>query len=172
MTMHGFRPTVFALALLLPAAGHAETKDEWIALGSRVHGGFGPFIPVGIRIGLDAMQRLKADRHDVTVLYYDGGLPPCPCVADGIMIATQATPGQKTLVMAPEKAPPETMAVIIVKNRKTNEAVRYTIAKEWHPKILAWRTDLDPSGRYDAGMNAEGLFTVEPAQWPSGIDAR
>lgn len=94
-------------ALLLPTAGQAETKEEWIALGARVHGGFGPFIPVGIRIGLDAMQRLKADRHDVTVLYYDGGLPPCPCVADGIMIATQATPGQKTLVMSPEKAPPE-----------------------------------------------------------------
>jgi formylmethanofuran dehydrogenase subunit E len=159
-------------ALLLPTAGHAETKEEWIALGARVHGGFGPFIPVGIRIGLDAMQRLKANRHDVTVLYYDGGLPPCPCVADGIMIATQATPGQKTLVMSPEKAPPEYMAVIIAKNRKTGEAVRYTIAKDWHPKILAWRTDLDPSGRYDAGMSVEGLFSVEPTQWPAGIDAR
>lgn len=123
--------------------GQAETKEEWDRAGARVHGGFGPFIPVGIGIGLDAMQRLKADRHDVTVLYYDGGLPPCPCVADGIMIATQATPGQKTLVMSPEKAPPEYMAVIIAKNRKTGEAVRYTIAKEWHPKILAWRTDLD-----------------------------
>jgi formylmethanofuran dehydrogenase subunit E len=159
-------------ALLVPTGADAETKQEWITLGARVHGGFGPFIPVGIRIGLDAMQRLKADRHDVTVLYYDAGLPPCPCVADGVMIATQATPGQKTLVMSPEKAPPEYMAVIIIKNRKTNEAVRYTIAKEWHPKILAWRTDLDPPGRYDAGMNAEGLFAVEPAQWPSGIDAR
>jgi formylmethanofuran dehydrogenase subunit E len=169
--MKHLRHILLALALVVPTAGHAETKEEWIALGARVHGGFGPFIPVGIRIGLDAMARLKADRHDVTVLYYDGGLPPCPCVADGIMIAAQATPGQKTLVMSAEKAPPETMAVIIVRNRKTNEAVRYTIAREWHPTILAWR-DLDPSGRYDAGMNAEGLFAVEPAQWPGGIDAR
>lgn len=166
------RPAAIALALLLlPATAGAETKEEWILLGARVHGGFGPFIPVGIRIGLDAMQRLKADRHDVTVLYHDGGLPPCPCVADGIMIATQATPGQKTLVMSPEKAPPEFMAVIVIRNRKTNEAVRYTIAREWHPKILAWR-ELPPPGRYDAGMSAEGLFTVEPAQRPSGIDAR
>jgi formylmethanofuran dehydrogenase subunit E len=172
MTMKAFRHTAMIFTLLVPATGNAETKEEWITLGARIHGGFGPFIPVGIRIGLDAMQRLKADRHDVTVLYYDGGLPPCPCVADGIMIATQATPGQKTLVMAPEKAPPEYMAVIIIKNRKTNEAVRYTIAKEWHPKILAWRTELDPSGRYDAGMNAERLFAVEPAQWPSEIVAR
>ena len=35
----------FALALLA-AAGHAETKEEWITLGTRVHGAFGPFIPV------------------------------------------------------------------------------------------------------------------------------
>jgi formylmethanofuran dehydrogenase subunit E len=169
--MKHVRHALLALALLLPTAGHSETKDEWITLGARVHGGFGPFIPVGIRIGLDAMQRLKADRHDVTVLYYDGGLPPCPCVADGIMIATQATPGQKTLLMSPEKAPPEYMAVIIARNRKTGEAIRYTISKEWHPKILAWR-ELPPPARYDAGMNAEGLFAVEPAQWPAGIDAR
>jgi hypothetical protein len=52
------------------------------------------------------------------------------------------------------------MAVIEIRNRKTNEAVRYTIAKEWHAKILEWRA-LDPPGRYDAGMSAEGLFQVE-----------
>lgn len=170
--MEIIRNTLLVVALLVPVGGHAETKGEWIALGARVHGGFGPFIPVGIRIGLDAMERLKADRHDLTVLYYDGGLPPCPCVADGIMIATQATPGQKTLIMSSEKAPPEYMAVIIVKNRKTSETLRYTIAKEWHPKILSWRTDFDPSGRFDAGMNADGLFAVEPTRWPDGIDAR
>lgn len=113
---------------------------------------------------MDVLQRLKAERHDVTVTYYDAGLPPCPCIADGIMIATQATPGQKTLVISPEKAPEPYLTVIVIRNRKTNEAVRYTIAKEWHPKILAWRTELDSSGRYDAGMTTEGLVQVEPAQ--------
>jgi hypothetical protein len=73
--------------------------------------------------------------------------------------------------MSPEKAPPEYMAVIVAKNRKTNEAVRYTIVKDWHRKILAWR-DLQPPARYDAGMSAEGLFSVEPTQWPAEIDAR
>jgi hypothetical protein len=34
--------------------------------------------------------------------------------------------------------------------------------REW-PKILAWR-QLEPSARYDAGMNAEGLFQVEPVK--------
>jgi hypothetical protein len=40
----------------------AETPQEWIELGARVHGGFGAFIPLGIRIGLDALARLDASR--------------------------------------------------------------------------------------------------------------
>jgi hypothetical protein len=47
------------------SAGHAETPEEWIKLGARVHGGFGAFIPAGIRIGLDALERLKAEPRDV-----------------------------------------------------------------------------------------------------------
>jgi hypothetical protein len=54
---------------------YAETPDEWITLGARVHGGFGAFIPVGIRIGLDALQRLNAKPREVTVVYYDSDKP-------------------------------------------------------------------------------------------------
>ena len=31
------------------SVGHAETPEEWIKLGARVHSGFGAFIPAGIR---------------------------------------------------------------------------------------------------------------------------
>jgi|SRR5271154_1144110 len=149
------------IALLVPVAASAETKDEWIILGARVHGAFGPFIPVGIRIGLDAKDKLKADPRSLTVTYYDGSKPPCPCVADGVMIATQASPGQGTLQISPDKAPDGVMAVIVIKNRKTGEGLKYTIADEWLPKILGWIKS-DPSARYDSAMNAEGLFEVEP----------
>jgi hypothetical protein len=47
----------FVLALLGSTA-RAETPEEWIQLGTRIHGGFGAFIPIGIRIGLDARERL------------------------------------------------------------------------------------------------------------------
>lgn len=158
--MTRFHHTVLALALLLPAAGHAETKEEWIALGARIHGAFGPFIPVGIRIGLDAVDKLKADPRGLTVTYYNGTKPPCPCVADGVMIATRASPGQGTLQISPDKAPDGMMAVIVIKNRRTGEGLRYTIADEWLPKILAWIKS-DPSARYDSAMSADGLFEVE-----------
>ena len=153
--------TLLALALVLPTASHAETKEEWITLGARIHGAFGPFIPVGIRIGLDAVDKLKAEPRGLTVTYYNGAKPPCPCVADGIMIATHTSPGQGTLQISPDKAPDGMMAVIVITNRKSGESVRYTIADEWLPKILGWIKS-DPSARYDSAMSAEGLFQVEP----------
>jgi formylmethanofuran dehydrogenase subunit E len=151
---------LLVLALVIPSVARAETKDEWIALGARIHGAFGPFIPVGIRIGLDAKEKLHADPRGLTVIYYNGTEPPCPCIADGVMIATQASPGQGTLQISSEKAPDGMMAVIIIKNRKTGEGLRYTISDEWLPKILGW-LKTDPSARYDAAMSAEGLFQVE-----------
>ena len=155
--------TLLVLTLSIPATGHAETKEEWIAVGARVHGAFGPFIPVGIRIGLDATEKLKAEPRGLSVVYYNGTKPPCPCVADGVMIATQASPGQGTLQISRDKAPDGAMAVIIIKNRKTGEGLRYTIADEWLPKILGWIKS-DPSARYDAAMAAEGLYQVEPVK--------
>src|SRR5437868_4351033 len=92
------------LTYLCPA--YSETRQEWIELGARVHGAFGAFIPVGIRIGLDAKERLKADPRGLSVTFYNGEKPPCPCVADGVMIATQASPGQGTLQISPERAAP------------------------------------------------------------------
>ena len=50
----GTHAAALILALMIPMAECAETPQEWITLGARVHGGFGSFIPVGIRIGLDA----------------------------------------------------------------------------------------------------------------------
>ena len=93
--------TILSLICLLTATNSsavlAETPEEWIRLGSRVHGGFGSYIALGIRIGLDAMERLDAQPRDLKVTYQDGPNSPCPCVVDGIMIATVATPGQNSL---------------------------------------------------------------------------
>ena len=86
------------LMALIASPARSETPDEWIKLGARTHGGFGPFIPIGIRIGLDALERLKAEPRSVAVTYYSGTKAPCPCIADGVMIATQASPGQGTRV--------------------------------------------------------------------------
>src|SRR5690242_1448135 len=92
--------TVLVLVTFGPGVAtplHAETPEEWVQLGARVHGGFGSFLPVGIRIGLDALERLNAKPREVTVTYYDSDKAPCACVADGVAIATIASVGQRTL---------------------------------------------------------------------------
>ena len=148
--------TLLALAAV---SAQAETPEEWVALGTRVHGFFGGFIPAGIRIGLDAVERLKAPPRGLSVLYYQGEKAPCPCVVDGVMLALQASPGQGTVQIAAEKAPPGLMAVIVIRDRKTGQGLRYAIADDWLPKMLAWNKD-EPLKRYDDAMTAAGLYEV------------
>jgi formylmethanofuran dehydrogenase subunit E len=145
-----------------PSTTRAETPQEWVQLGTRIHGFFGGFIPAGIRIGLDSQERLKVEPRGLSILYYQGEKAPCPCIADGVMLATQASPGQGTVQIAAEKAPPGMLAVIVIRNRKTGEGLRYAIADEWLPRMLAWNKE-PPIERYNAAMMAEGLFTVAAA---------
>jgi formylmethanofuran dehydrogenase subunit E len=150
---------VFTFALLAGTA-NAETPLEWVQLGTRVHGFFGGFIPAGIRIGLDAQEKLKAEPPSLSVLYYQGAKAPCPCIVDGVMLATRASPDQGTVSVAAEKAPAGALAVIVIRNRKTGEGLRYTVADDRLPKMLAWNK-LDPEKRLEAAMAAENMYSVE-----------
>ena len=148
------------LALTIPIAAHAETPQEWITLGARVHGVFGSFIPVGIRIGLDALQRLNGRPREVTVVYYDSDKAPCACIADGIAIATQASVGQRTFQISSESAPEGVIAMIIVRHKRTGEGIAYTVPDRWLSQLAEWNRTLDVQGRYDQVMKADGLFDV------------
>ena len=113
---------VIVLVLIVSGAiaeARAETPEEWVKLGTRVHRAFGSFIPVGIRIGLDALKRLNAEPRGVTVVYYSGTKAPCPCPADGIAIATMASPGQGTLQVSSERAPDGLMNVAVIRSKTT-----------------------------------------------------
>jgi formylmethanofuran dehydrogenase subunit E len=157
------KASLFVIALVACCtAVCAETPEEWVTLGARVHGAFGSFIPVGIRIGLDALKRLDAQPRGVTVVYYSGAKAPCPCPADGIAIATMASPGQGTLQVASEKAPEGLMAVAVIRSKATGAGLKYAIADTWIPKLIDMNKAFDPRGRYDAVMNAPDLFSVEP----------
>src|SRR4029078_12311448 len=56
--------------LFLCGTARAETPEQWVTLLSRVHGGFGSFLPVGIRIGEDAMKRTGAGPRELSVVFY------------------------------------------------------------------------------------------------------
>jgi hypothetical protein len=151
------------LIVLLASPVLAETPDEWVALGTRVHGGFGSFIPLGIKIGLDASERLKAQPRELSITYYDSDESPCACFADGIAIATYASVGQRTLTIAQEKAPSDALAVVIIRLRQGGPGFKYTIPVSDLAKLGAMNKNLDPRGRWDAVMKEDGLFAVEAA---------
>lgn len=152
------------IAGVIAAPARAERPDEWIALGTRVHGAFGAFIPLGIRIGLDAVSRLHAKPRELAVVYHDSVKSPCACFADGIAIATYASVGQRTLTMAPEPAPEGAIAVAVIRPRAGGAGFKYTVPVAALARLGAINKDLDPRGRYDAVMGADGLFQVEPIQ--------
>lgn len=153
------------LAIAMIGTAHdarAETPEEWIALGTRVHGGFGSFIPLGIRIGEDAVKRLSASGREITITYYDSDASPCACFADGIAIATRTSVGQRSLLIAPEKAPANTLAVIVVTRKNDGKRAKYTIPADAFPVLGAINRDTaDPRQRFDRVMQAENLFTAE-----------
>jgi len=156
------RKMLIAALLLFSLPASAETPEEWITLGARVHGGFGAFIPLGIRIGLDAVSRLNAKPRELTVLYYDSDKSPCACFADGIAIATYASVGQRTLTISPEKAPEGAIALAVIRPRSGGSGFKYTIPVSALAKLGPMNKNLDQRSRYDAVMAADGLFEVEP----------
>jgi formylmethanofuran dehydrogenase subunit E len=157
-----------ALTLLVACWGapaHAETPEEWVKLLSRVHGGFGSFLPVGIRIGEDAMKRLDAKPRELSIVFYQGEGTPCPCATDGVGLAVYASPGQGSLHVAPEKSPPGTFAAVVVRPRKGGDGLRYTVPMSLMPKLSQINgTIQDPLGRYNAVMELPDFFTVEPVK--------
>ena len=159
------RRILFVLMLLVPFAGRAETPEEWVKLGERVHGGFGAFLPVGIRIGEDAMKRLDAKPRELEVTFYQGAGTPCPCAADGVSLAVYASAGQGTLHIAAEKSPPGTFAVVVIKPRKGGDGLKYTVPMSVMASLGRINNTIqDPIGRYNAVMVIDDLYTVEPVK--------
>ena len=152
-----------ASALTVSSNAGAETPEQWVQLGERIHGGFGSYIALGIRVGLDASERLHAKPRDLEVILMEGPKSPCPCLADGLMLATAATPGRGTLSVSPERAPWEQLAIVIVRNRASGETLRYTIPDTMRATLDEMNKGRTPVERYNTMMAApeEQLFVRE-----------
>ncbi|MES2511423.1 MAG: formylmethanofuran dehydrogenase subunit E family protein [Pseudomonadota bacterium] len=160
--------TLAAVCAAAPVSAQdtARSPAEWITLGDTVHGGFGSHIALGIRIGEDALKRLGAQRREVDVTVTEGRDAPCACVTDGVMIATSASPGQRTLTLLPKSAEATFMAQVDIKNRKTGAAVSYKVPASAIGPLAAMNPQKSPRERYDLVMAtpAAQLYSVNDTQ--------
>lgn len=132
------------LAMTLPVAkshdGPVTTsppadRDAWIELGSRVHGGFGSLIALGIRIGDDAMRQLQAKPRELDVTYYSGAEAPCPCAVDGILIAVSSSPGQNSLRVAPAQAEAGQFGRVEIRHKPSGRVLEYVVPMAAWPAL-------------------------------------
>jgi hypothetical protein len=155
---------LFACALSLHiSSSFGQTPQQWVEWGDRVHGGFGSLIAYGIRIGLDAMQRLGAERRELIVHYTDGPQSPCPCVLDGIAIAVSAGLGQRTLTLDSGRTPAGMLGEVTITHRKSGRKLTYRLPQSALPLMQAINCDEKGVGRFEAVMkiDAAALYRVE-----------
>jgi formylmethanofuran dehydrogenase subunit E len=78
-----------------------DTRQEARTLLARAvdfHGHLGPFLILGIRMGVMARSILKAQNHnDVAVVVSVNRKPPESCTVDGVQIASGCTLGKGTI---------------------------------------------------------------------------
>jgi formylmethanofuran dehydrogenase subunit E len=151
-----------ALLALAAYPARAQTPEQWVEWGDRVHGGFGSLIALGIRVGLDAMQRLGAERRELSVRYFDGPQTPCPCVVDGIAIAVSASLGQRTLALDAERTPPGLLARVTFVHKQSGRTLTYELPQSILPAMQMINRDEQGVGRLAAVMKLEPstLFRV------------
>lgn len=72
---------------------------DLIEHGTEFHGHLGPFLVLGIRMGLLALKDLGSSGHkDVEARVKTGTTPPISCLVDGIQISTGCTMGKGNIV--------------------------------------------------------------------------
>lgn len=82
-------PTPMSESTLLLAAG-------------RFHGHVGPFLAIGLRMGLLANETLGRDPMETTALVAVEPRPPKSCLVDGVQFVTGCTLGKGNIEMVPE----------------------------------------------------------------------
>lgn len=155
---------LIAVLAVTTQAPRAQTPQQWVEWGDRLHGGFGSLVALGIRVGRDAMERLGSERRQLSVHYVDGPQSPCACALDGIALAVSASPGQRTLVLDPERGATGLLARVTFRHRPSGRQLTYEVPQTVLPLMQMINQQATGVGRYEAvmGLDAAMLFRVVP----------
>jgi formylmethanofuran dehydrogenase subunit E len=74
--------------------------EDVLSKAAEFHGHLGPFLTIGVRMGLLARRTLKTNGfRDLSVTVNTGNKPPLSCVVDGIQVATGCTLGKGNIAV-------------------------------------------------------------------------
>ncbi len=106
------------------------------------------------------MKQLGAGPRQVDVTYFAGKAAPCPCVADGIMLVTTASPGQGTLRVSAEPAAAGEHGRVLARHVRSGRAIEYIIPDKVD-RLVNEALKGNPDRRWTIIMNAPEaeLFT-------------
>ncbi len=82
---------------------NSKEFDDIVEFARKLHGHVGPFLVIGIKMGLAAKRALKTSDQELTILTANVRVPlhpPFSCLLDGIQVATTCTVGNQRLQIA------------------------------------------------------------------------
>lgn len=84
----------------------ATNLSELVKKGEEFHGHLGPFLIVGIKMGLLALDKLQSTGFfDLKAEVATGRTPPISCMVDGIQLATGCTLGKGNISITEQGKP-------------------------------------------------------------------
>ena len=165
------RTRVLAALVLIAVSGcagaqHAPSADsEALSRVAAVHGGAGPWVVAGYRMGVYALQKLglSAGSFALEVVHYSPAQVQYACVADGAAAATGASLGKLNLARVDTASPDGTSTTF--RHRSTGQTVTLKPAASFTKRYLnVPRERLAEAGREVLTLPAAEVFEVVMAQ--------
>lgn len=124
------------------------------------HGHLGPFLAIGVRMGLLAKRTLRSDGfRDLNAIVNTGNNPPLSCVVDGIQVATGCTLGKGNIAV-------RKLGEISAVFRSKREAIRVKMKMDVFESIKEGLVDggsekMEETARKLSSMPDTSLFDTE-----------
>lgn len=141
--------------------GPLDPKEEAVARVTAVHGGAGPFVVAGYRMGQAALTRLGLERgsFDLAVTHYSPKAVQYTCIADGAAAATLASVGRLNLTMTEAEA---AELRTVYQRRSTGAQVTLRLRPEFMARFLDTpREQLLDAGQTVLRLADEEIYTIE-----------
>jgi formylmethanofuran dehydrogenase subunit E len=143
--------------------GKSRDLNEQLRFAADLHGHFGPFLALGVRMGLYGLRKLgvkKGDKelHATVILKY---VTPVSCILDGVQSSTRCTVGNSRLTWKNSK---DVSAIFQLgrSKRQVEVSVKPSVLQELKLKLEAKPSDeetrqigLDIASRSDAELFVE-----------------